>query len=145
MTSHRDPPLPSGDRSTLTGGHYSTLTGGNRSTLTGGDCSTLTGGNRSTLTAGDHSTLTAGDHSTLTGGYRSTITGGYGSVLICRYYCGGWKVAVAVVDGDTIKAGVAYRHNVERGVWEEVKCLESEHFDDNVVAEGGYVGGEVKP
>lgn len=26
-----------------------------------------------------------------------------------------------------------------------VRLLESEHFDDNVVAEGGYVGGEVKP
>ena len=26
-----------------------------------------------------------------------------------------------------------------------VRLLESEHLDDNVVAEGGYVGGEVKP
>ena len=85
-----------------------------------GDRSTLTGGNHSSLTGGYRSTLTAGDHSTLAGGYRSTLTGGDGSVLICRYYCGGWKVAVAVVDGSTIKSGVAYRYNVERSVWEEV-------------------------
>ena len=112
--------LTGGYRSTLTGGHCSTLAGGHYSTLTGGDGSTLTGGTHSLLTGGYRSTLTAGDHSTLAGGYRSTLTGGDGSVLICRYYCGGWKVAVAVVDGSTIKSGVAYRYNVERSVWEEV-------------------------
>ena len=125
-----------GDYSTLTGGRYSTLTGGNRSTLTGGGDSTLTGGGDSTLTGGDGSTLTGGDGSTLTGGYGSTLTGGDGStltgggdstltggnrsVLICRYWHDGWRVAVAVVDGDATKAGIAYRYNVDSGAWGEV-------------------------
>ena len=108
-----------GDRSTLTGGYGSTLTGGDRSTLTGGDYSTLTGGHGSTLTGGYGSTLTGGHDSTLTGGDRSTLTGGNGSVLICRYWRKGWRVAVAVVDGDTIKAGVAYDYSVENGAWQE--------------------------
>ena len=56
---------------------------------------------------------------TLAGGHDSTLTGGNGSVLICRYWRKGWRVAVAVVDGDTIKAGVAYDYSVENGAWQE--------------------------
>ena len=72
---------------------------------------------------GDRSTLTGGHDSTLTGGYGSTLTGGNGSVLICRYWRKGWRVAVAVVDGDTIKAGVAYDYSVENGAWQESRRL----------------------
>ena len=125
-----------GDRSTQTAGWHSTQTAGGHSTQTAGDRSTQTAGDRSTQTAGWHSTQTAGDlstqtagdHSTQTAGDRSTQTAGagskhragLGSVFICRYYREVWQTAVAVVDGEKIKANTFYRYSVASGAWEEV-------------------------
>ena len=130
--------LTGGYQSALTGGYQSALTGGDQSALTGGYQSALTGGRQSALTGGYQSALTGGDQSALTGGDRSALTGGSASVLRGgegSRFCGGlWSVfaceiidkldnivgmAVAVVDGETIKPDTWYK--VENGEFVEVK------------------------
>ena len=109
-----------GDSSTQTAGWRSTQTAGWRSTQTAGACSTQIAGDRSTQIAGDSSTQIAGDCSTQTTWVGSKHRAGLGSVFICRYYRKGWQSAVAVVDGEKIKADTFYRYSVISGAWEEV-------------------------
>jgi hypothetical protein len=96
------------------------VTGGYGATVTGGDYATVTGGNVSTVTGGYRSTVSGGCRATVTGGYRSTVSGGNGATLSIKWWDGSrYRIAVAYVGEDGIKAGTPYR--IEAGKFVELE------------------------
>ncbi|HET9893164.1 MAG TPA: hypothetical protein VFQ42_21990 [Mycobacterium sp.] len=90
---------------------FGTATAGYGGTATAGDGGTATAGERGTATAGYGGTATAGYGGTATAGYGGTATAGYGGTVSIEWYDasrGRYRKAIAEVDGDLIKADVAY-------------------------------------
>ena len=91
-----------GDRGTATAGDYGTAAAGHRGTATAGGGGTATAGHRGTATAGDYGTAAAG--------HRGTATAGGGGTLQIKYWDGSrFRIKIAYVGEDGIKANVAYR------------------------------------
>jgi len=101
-----------GYRGTATAGDRGTATAGIGGTATAGDWGTATAGDWGTATAGIGGTATAGDWGTATAGDDGTATAGDGGVLVIEFYDGTkYRKRCAEVDGEKIKANVAYRLN----------------------------------
>lgn len=82
------------------------VTCGDRSAAIGGNCAIVSGGYGAKVTGGDYAKVTGGDG--------ATVTGGNGARLQVEWRDGScYRLAVAYVGEDGIKAGVAYR--VEQG------------------------------
>jgi hypothetical protein len=83
-------------------------------TATAGDEGTATAGFKGTATAGDEGTATAGDEGTATAGFKGTATAGKSGLLCIKYYDyenNRYRMAVAYVGENDVKAGVKYRLN----------------------------------
>jgi hypothetical protein len=95
-------------------GALGTATAGYSGTATAGDRGTATAGDRGTATAGDRGTATAGDRGTATAGYRGTATAGLYGVITILYYdhkADAYRCKAGEIDGEKLKANVAYRLN----------------------------------
>jgi hypothetical protein len=97
---------------TATAGYSGTATAGYSGTATAGALGTATAGALGTATAGYSGTATAGYSGTATAGYSGTATAGlYGAISILYYDAkrDAYRRRVGEIDGETLKAGVAYR------------------------------------
>jgi hypothetical protein len=97
---------------TATAGALGTATAGYSGTATAGYSGTATAGALGTATAGAIGTATAGYSGTATAGYSGTATAGlYGAISILYYDAkrDAYRRRVGEIDGETLKAGVAYR------------------------------------
>ncbi len=82
---------------------------------TAGHSGTATAGCKGTATAGDSGTATAGYNGTATAGDSGTATAGDSGALVLRYFDGKrFRLAVAYVGEDGIKANTAYRLGAQR-------------------------------
>jgi hypothetical protein len=103
-----------GDEGTATAGFKGTATAGDEGTATAGFKGTATAGFKGTATAGDEGTATAGDEGTATAGDEGTATAGKSGLLCIKYYDyenNRYRMAVAYVGENDVKAGVKYRLN----------------------------------